>query len=223
MCGRFALGIPRKKLAGHFGLDELPEAPARYNIAPTQLVEAVVAGQGGRREARLLRWGLIPAFAQDPAVGSRLINARAETLAGKPSFRAAFKYRRCLVMAQAFYEWAKVPGGKQPYAFVLKGGLPMGLAGLWEAWRGPSGTEVESCTIVTCAANALVAGIHERMPAIVAPASYGLWLGHGPGGDGEELAGLLVPYPAGEMAAYPVSRLLNNPAHDGPECLDRLE
>jgi len=221
MCGRFALGIPRKKLAEHFGLEHLPEAPVRYNIAPSRLVEAVAEGELGR-EARLFRWGFVPFFAKDAAAGRALVNARAETVAVKPAFRAAFKYRRCLVMAQAFYEWRAGADGRQPYAIGLESGEPMGLAGLWEAWRGPGGEEIESCAVITCAANELIAPVHERMPVIVPPRAYAAWLGSERSGAAAPVS-LLVPYPAAAMYVYPVSRAVNNPEHDAPDCLLPLE
>lgn len=174
--------------------------------------------ESNKREFQRLRWGLIPSWAKDPAIASKLINARAETLAEKPSFRSAFKQRRCLVVADGFFEWQKQQGKKQPFYFRLQHSQPFGFAGLWEKWRTPAGEEITSCTIVTTAANELLQPIHDRMPVILAPQDYDLWL------DPQEqkpqaLQHLLSPYPASQMTAYPVSTLVNSPKHNNPECI----
>src|SRR5262245_35107324 len=174
MCGRFTLATSRAQLADLFRLAGGPELPLRYNIAPTQPVPVVRAAGDGRALA-LARWGLIPRWATDPAIGNRLINARSETVAEKPSFRDAFRKRRCLIPATGFYEWAKTAGGKQPYHFRLLDGRPFAFAGLWERWdRG--GEPVESCTILTTAANAVVRPVHERMPVILPAEAFAAWL-----------------------------------------------
>jgi putative SOS response-associated peptidase YedK len=176
MCGRFALGIPRKKLAEEFGLDAVPDAPDRFNIAPGQLVEAVVDAGLGRREMRLFRWGLIPSWSKEGSKGRGFVNARIETAAEKPSFRAAMRYRRCLLPASGFYEWQVRPGGKQPWYFHRADGRLAALAGLWESYEGAMGEIVESCAILTTEADEAVSPVHERMPVAVSPEDYGRWL-----------------------------------------------
>ena len=176
MCGRFALGIPRKKLAGEFGLDAVPEAPARYNIAPGQLVEAVVDAGSGRREMRLFRWGLVPSWSKEGSKGRGFVNARLETAASKPSFRAAMRYRRCLIPASGFYEWQARPGGRQPWYFYRTDGRVAALAGIWETYEGTMGEVLDACAILTTEADAVVSVVHDRMPAAVAPEAYGDWL-----------------------------------------------
>jgi putative SOS response-associated peptidase YedK len=223
MCGRFALFESGEAIAETFGLSETPVVAPRYNIAPTQPVAAVRitphrAQDRQQREMALLHWGLIPSWAKDPALGSRLINARSETAAEKPSFRAAYKYRRCLVPASGFYEWQKVNGGKQPYFFHLEQKGPFAIAGLWEYWQSPDGSEIESVTLLTTSANEVVRPVHDRMPLMVAPADYALWLDPAVQHAGE-LQHLLRPYPAEEMAAYAVSTVVNNPRHEGEACL----
>ncbi len=219
MCGRYTLTTPVEKLAEEFGISEpAPDLPPRYNVAPTQSVATVVeVGEGRRLE--LMRWGLIPSWADDPEIGNRMINARSETAAEKPSFRAAFKKRRCLIPADGFYEWQKLGGGKQPHHIRVKGGGPFAFAGLWEVWRPEDGPEVRSCTILTTEANDLLAPVHGRMPVILPPENYDLWLDPGVE-ERDPLSDLLRPYPPEDMEAYPVSRFVNNPSHDGPRCVE---
>jgi putative SOS response-associated peptidase YedK len=194
----------------------------RFNIAPTQEVAIVRELDGGAREIALVSWGLIPVWAKERAIGNRLINARGETLAEKPAFRDGYKRRRCLVLADGFYEWQKVAGGKQPWAIRAKSREPFGMAGLWSRWKDPAtGESVDSCTIVTTAPNELLAPIHDRMPVIVPPAARALWLDPAPG-DPARLGALLVPLPAGEMEAFAVSKRVNSPANDDPRCLEPL-
>jgi putative SOS response-associated peptidase YedK len=195
------------------------DPPPRYNIAPTQSVAAVRATpDAGRRELVPLRWGLIPSWAKDPKVGNRLLNARAETVAETPAFRAAFKRRRCLILADGYYEWTGSKGKKQPWHFHLHGNRPFAFAGLWEHWRPPEGEPVETCTIITTEANELAAKYHDRMPVILHAAEYAHWL------DPEQQAAddlkpLLVPYPADELEVAAASPLVNSPKNDRPECL----
>ncbi len=222
MCGRFSLGTPAAKLAELFQLDEVPPWTPRYNIAPTQEVLAVVRPQDApTRSPRLLRWGLIPPWADDPRIGNRLINARAETVATKPAFRRAFKERRCLLLVNGFFEWQRQARRKQPFYICIRDGRPFAFAGLWEHWQGSEGTTVQSCTILTTTSNELVGGIHHRMPVILSPTDYDRWLDPGIQ-DPEALQPLLRPYPADEMTAYPVSTRVNNPANDSPDCVEPL-
>jgi putative SOS response-associated peptidase YedK len=222
MCGRFTLTDPDADLAVQFNLPEIPDMRPRYNIAPTQPVAAIrVSPQGSNREMALLHWGLIPFWAKDPSLGSRLINARSETVAEKPAFRAAFRRRRCLVVADGFYEWQKQNGTKQPYFIRLRDARPFAFAGLWEHWEGADASVIESCTLLTTQPNDLLRPVHNRMPVILQPSDYDLWL------DPEiqqadRLQPLLHPYSAEEMNAYPVSRWVNSPSNDDPKCIEPL-
>lgn len=199
-------------------LPEVPYLMPRYNIAPSQDI-AVVRYVTKDRQLRLdmFRWGLIPHWAKDKKIGSKMINARAETITEKPSFKAAFKKRRCLIAAGGFYEWHHHRGAKTPYYIQLKEESICGFAGLWESWAGPDGDLIQSCTIITTVANKLVRPIHERMPVIIHPENYGSWLG--PLNENKALVQLLRPFPAEEMIAYQVSSKVNNPEHDTPDCL----
>lgn len=220
MCGRFSLAADPDELRQAFPWLNLPEAglQPRYNIAPSQPL-AVVPNDGQNRLDFFL-WGLVPGWAKDPTIGNRMINARAETLTEKPSFRSAFRRRRCLILADGFYEWQTVPEkkGKIPMYIRLKGGRPFAFAGLWERWQAPDGSALLTCAIITTAPNALMERIHNRMPAILSQDDIPLWLTPGEG-DARLLQALLRPYPAEEMEAYEVSRLVNDPANDRPECL----
>jgi putative SOS response-associated peptidase YedK len=169
----------------------------------------------------MLRWGLIPSWADDPEIGSRMINARSETVAEKPSFRRAFKERRCLIPANGFYEWRKENGGKQPYYFRMKDGRPFAFAGLWESWDRHGGGEIQSCTILTTDANDLVSEIHHRMPVILPQEDYELWL-DSTLREPDQLLPLLAPYPTNDMEAYPVSRRVNNPSNNEPGCVESV-
>ncbi|BAY17355.1 hypothetical protein NIES21_31920 [Anabaenopsis circularis NIES-21] len=219
MCGRFTLNQSADALSKAFHLQQIPDLAAQYNIAPTQMVPTVLHNPTSKQDKfQQLRWGLIPGWAKDAKMGVKLINARAETVAEKPAFRAAFKRRRCLVIADGFYEWQKQQGKKQPYYFRLQDSQPFAFAGLWEMWHSPEGEEIASCTIVTTTANELLTPIHDRMPVILAPEDYDLWLDtqvQTP----EKLQPLLDPYPAEAMTAYPVSNLVNKPQHNSPECI----
>jgi putative SOS response-associated peptidase YedK len=216
MCGRFTITINPDTLQMDLGLAELPaDYHARYNVAPTQPV-AVVADAAGRK-AEWMRWGLIPSWAKDPTIGSRLINARSETLNEKPAFKNAFNKRRCLVLADGFYEWQKGAGPKgrsQPYLFKLADGKPFAFAGLWEFWRAPEGEEVRTCTIITTSANDLVKPVHERMPVMLSGDDLWTWLS---GDKPNDLLALLKPYPAEAMQRYPVSAQVNRPEVDTPD------
>jgi putative SOS response-associated peptidase YedK len=218
MCGRYTLQTPSPALADLFQLPLFPDQPPRYNIAPTQPVAIVRrASSGDGREAALLRWGLIPGWANDPTIGNRLINARAETVAEKPSFRSAFAQRRCLVPADGFYEWQTQKGKKQPFYFRLRSGGPFAFAGLWERWAGEEEI-IESCSLLTTEANELVRPVHERMPVVLAVVEHERWLDPQPQPPGS-LQALLRPYPAAEMVADPVGFRVNNPRNDDPTCV----
>lgn len=211
---------PESTIAEAFHLKEVPTLEPRYNIAPTQLVPTVLRRpeQSDQRLFHLLRWGLIPSWAKDPAIGARLINAKAETAGEKPSFRAAFRQRRCLVVADGFYEWQRQERKKQPFYFRFQDERPFGFAGLWERWGAPSGEVIESCTILTTEASELVRPIHDRMPVIVDPKDYDLWLDPAVQKP-EALQQLLRPYRSEEMMTYPVSTQVNNPVNNSPECI----
>ncbi|MCB0019705.1 MAG: SOS response-associated peptidase [Anaerolineales bacterium] len=223
MCGRFALLTDGETLIEQFEVTQnaellWPDRPvARYNIAPTQPVAAIRTGRNGEgKEWALFGWGLVPSWAKEPSIGSRMINARSETVAEKPSFRAAYKRRRCLVPMDGFYEWQKVDGGKQPHFIHMRDKRPFAVAGLWEFWESPDGSALETCTLLTTTPNELMAELHNRMPVILDPADYNSWL-FGEPGDG--LQHLLRPCPAEQMTAYPVSRFVNSPYNDAPECI----
>lgn len=223
MCGRYTQTQSAQAIAATFDLDEVPPLPPRYNIAPTQLVSTVLQTQHQRdRQLRVLRWGLVPSWAKDPAIGNRMINARAETVAEKPSFRTALRYRRCLVIADGFYEWQRQGGQKQPYYFQLHDHQPFGFAGLWEHWESQTtGEMLETCTILTTEANAVLSPVHDRMPVILPPDAYDRWL------DPDcttatAVLPLLRPYAAEAMQSYPVGSLVNRASSDRPECIQPL-
>lgn len=215
MCGRYALTSSPAIIAERFHLLWTPEIAPHYNIAPGQAI-LVVRETGQGRELAFLKWGLIPSWAKEASIGMRLINARGETLADKPAFRNAYRQRRCLIPADAFYEWKPVAGRKQPYCIRLRDEGPFGMAGLWEHWKDSTGQTVESCTIITVDANALIAELHDRMPLIVAPDDYDAWL---------RAASKELPpaVPAQAMRTYPVSPLVSNARNDVPACLDPID
>ncbi|MBW4618925.1 MAG: SOS response-associated peptidase [Cyanosarcina radialis HA8281-LM2] len=220
MCGRFTQSHDSEAIAQAFDLKDVPELSPRYNVAPTQMVGTVIKPEESeKRQFKMLYWGLIPSWSKDKKMGAKLINARAETVAEKPSFRSAFKRRRCLVVADGFYEWQHLAGKKQPFYIHLPDKQPFGLAGLWEHWESAEGEIIESCTIITTAANDLMQPIHDRMPVILHPQDYDLWLD--PGVQKPELLQpLLSAYPAEQMAAYPVRTLVNKTTHDSPELIE---
>jgi putative SOS response-associated peptidase YedK len=223
MCGRYIIKAPVSQLATMFDLIEVPKLLPRYNVCPTQSVPAVrLNSEKKQRQLAMLKWGLIPGWAKDPTIGNRLINARSDTVAQKPSFRSAFKRRRCLMVADGFYEWQKTNGKKQPFFIGLKDESPFAFAGLWEHWKEPEGEPVESCAIITTDANDLVKDIHNRMPVILKMKDYDLWLDPEQQ-DPDKLQKLLVPYSAKEMRAYPVSLLVNNPKNNDAKCLAPLQ
>ena len=217
MCGRYTLKTPLSVLTERFDIGESSTSVTpSYNIAPTQQV-ATVLSENGKRKLEMLRWGLIPSWADDPEIGSRMINARAETVAEKPSYRKAFKKSRCLILADGFYEWQKTDSGKQPFHIRMQDGSPFAFAGLWESWD--KGEEIRSCTIITTEANDLVAEVHNRMPVILHAEDYEMWLD--PDFDEREpLTSLLQPFPAEAMETYMVSRRVNKPSNSEPEVIE---
>lgn len=224
MCGRYTLTVDPADLRDAFQLETAPppDLRPRYNIAPTQLV-AVIPNEGPRR-IELFQWGLIPSWAREAGIGNSLINARAETVAEKPAFRAAFKRRRCLILADGFYEWRREGEGrhirKTPMLIQMQDGRPFAFAGLWETWKAPDAEPLRTCAIITTTPNALMAPIHDRMPVILPPAAWAAWLTPGDLPAAEAQA-LLQPFDAALMTARAVSTRVNNPRSDGPELLER--
>ena len=218
MCGRFALGIPAEQLKLDFGLDDCVDFPIRYNIPPGTDIPVIRLSPEGKRVVHRLRWGLVPHWSKDPSIGAKLSNARSESVAEKPSFRDAFKRRRCLIPVSGFYEWKTEGKSKQPYYFSMKSGEPMALGGLWDSWTAPDRTVLRTVCIVTTAANDLMAPIHERMPVIISPTYYQDWLA----APVDRIKGLLEPYSASEMHAWPVSRRVSRTAEEGVELLEVL-
>ena len=214
MCARFQFAPPEDWVE-EFGLTDAPEVAPRYNIAPTQDVLAVRRRSTGDRQARLFRWGLVPHWAEDPAVGNRLINARAESVATRPAFRDPFLQRRCLVPAQGFYEWKKFGRAREPWLIRLKGGATFAFAGLWDRWSRGEGNAIESCALITTSANALVAKVHGRMPVLIDRGAYDLWLD--PRASEDDLRALLAPFSADLMEAFPVSPRVNGTDVDDAE------
>lgn len=213
MCGRFSIFADPERLAERFDATLPPQGLApRYNAAPTQDLPVILNQEADA--IQLLRWGLVPFWAKDPSIGNRMINARAETLAEKPSFRNALQKRRCLVLADGFYEWQQTDDGKIPLRITLASGEPFAFAGLWETWRSPDGESLRTFTIITTEPNELLATIHNRMPALLLPEHEQLWLDDH--AHQEAWLAALRPYPAERMAAYPVSRRVNSPANDDP-------
>jgi putative SOS response-associated peptidase YedK len=222
MCGRYTLSSPSDLVADLFELPSPPQLAARFNIAPTQEAPIVrVDDEDGQRRLEPLRWGLVPFWSKDVSIGQRLINARAETVAEKPSFRNSLKRRRCLVVADGFYEWQPVGGRKQPFYFRRADAAPFAMAGLWDRWDKGEDAALETFTILTTEPNQLVAEVHRRMPVILHPADFARWLD--PALDmADDLAELTAPFPADEMEGYPVSTFVNNPANDTPRCIEPL-
>ena len=218
MCGRFRLTVPGGEIAAALELADARGIAPRYNIAPSQPVEIVRLAASGARVMTPVLWGFIPAWSAGPGSVSGLINARAETLFGKPSFRNAARRRRCLVPADGFYEWTRDKGGRRPHLFQVSGGELFAMAGIWETWLGPNGEEIDSCAIVTCPANAVVKSVHDRMPVIVARDDYPLWLDPAAGERSTAaLEAVLGRHGAGPTACIAVSSRINNPRNEGPD------
>jgi putative SOS response-associated peptidase YedK len=224
MCGRYANTCSTEELNARFDVGWEQTAPPHYNIAPGQQVaivrEAAHAVRAeSKRELAFVKWGLIPSWAKDPAIGHHLINARAETLGEKPAFRNAWRRHHCLIPATAFYEWQGPPGHKQPWCIAMADHAPFGMAGLWERWRDPAGETVETCTIITTDANALIGQLHDRMPLIIPPEDYARWLDSAnPHADK-----LVQPYPSERMRAWRVSTRVNKVTYDDAACMDEVE
>lgn len=234
MCGRFTLRTPAPRLIEIFQVDALPALSPRFNIAPTQMILCIRAAAGADesasgREGVMMRWGLVPFWAKELSIGNRLINARSETVAEKPSFRNAFRKRRCLVVADGFYEWQKQSSGrKQPHLIHRPDHEPFAIAGLWETWTDTSGDsgvveagqDLTTCTLLTTEANAEMRPLHDRMPVILPPDDWDTWLSES--GSPEQRAALLRPLPDGSLESWPVSTIVNRPTTDTEECIRPL-
>lgn len=222
MCGRIVLKAPARQVAQEFDLATVADFAPRYNIAPTQPVAAVLAGADGRRVLRRMQWGLIPPWSRDPRDGGRMFNARSETVAEKPAFREAFATRRCLVPVDGFYEWRRHGQERQPFYFTEADGRLLALAGVWARWEYPGGETIESCSVLTTTANALMSPIHHRMPVIIPPDARQPWLTT-PAAAATQLMSLLAPSPAGLLRMHAVAPAVNRVGHDGPELIAPIE
>lgn len=222
MCGRFAFYSPREAVIRTFGIEFPVELEARFNVAPTQNVAAIRGGDNGVLEPAMLRWGLIPSWAKDKAIGNRTINARAETVHQKPAYRSAFRRRRCVVLADGFYEWRKTDSGKIPHYVTTTSDEPFAMAGLWERWEA-DGSLLETCTIITTTANRVIAPLHERMPVILSSDDVSRWIEPTTGSADESLNKLqaLLERCGDELLHFwAVKGLVNNPSHEGPELIE---
>jgi putative SOS response-associated peptidase YedK len=219
MCGRFVLHHETDTLCETLAVEQATiDVQPRYNIAPTQPV-AVVRQRGQDRALDALKWGLVPFWAKDPKIGNRMINARAESIAEKPSFKAALRRRRCLIPASGYYEWQKTDDGKIPHYLYMEDGRPFAMAGLWEEWTSPEEEILQTCTIITTEANAFAARIHHRMPVILASAEQATWL-DSTCDDPADLLPLLTPHSADDMSAHPVSTRVNAASFEDPSCIE---
>jgi len=215
MCGRFAFYSPSEATAALFGVSGSLTAEARYNIAPTQYLAAIRNDEGQGRELVMLRWGLVPFWAKDPSIGNRMINARVETVAEKPAYRAAYRRRRCLVLADGFYEWHKEGSVKTPYYISLESGGPFALAGLWEHWQSKETDEsLQTATLITTAANEFMATLHHRMPVILVPATADRWMA------GDDLQADTIAADCPALSAWPVNRRVNNARNEGDDLIE---
>lgn len=221
MCGRYALYGPSSRYQEYFDTQAWPDFPDRYNVAPTAVVPIIRQSPEGQRVVTPIRWGLIPRWAADPSIGAKLNNARGESVADKPSFRDAFKRRRCLIPASGFYEWKAIERGKQPYFIRYKSGNPMAMAGLWESWRDPEGQIVRTFCVITTGPNELMNEIHDRMPVLIQPKDFARWLS--PELEGSTLTSLVVPIDAEGMEAWPVSKAVSRAGNDGPELIESID
>jgi len=216
MCGRFAFYSPSEATAALFGVSASTPVEPRFNIAPSQYIAGIRETDDTGRELAMFRWGLVPFWAKDPTIGNRMINARAETVAEKPSFRAAYRHRRCLLLADGFYEWKKEGAGKEPYFISLANGEPFAFAGLWETWHSKqSGEIIQSATLITTAANDYISTVHHRMPVILQPDTADRWLA----GDDELIAEVAENSP--KFQAWPVDKRVNNARNEGEDLIIR--
>lgn len=221
MCGRFSLFADPIMFMSEFEVDRLPfDWHPRYNIAPGQMIPAIIY-DGGKRRVGQLKWGLVPSWAQDEKIGYKMINARAETLSEKPAFRRLIEKKRCIIPADGFYEWKQMDKKKQPMRITMRDGSLFAFAGLFDTWVSPSGEKVHTCTIITTKPNEIVANIHDRMPVILRREDRRLWLDR-ERYDADLLQSLLVPYDSDEMRAYPVSPIVGSPKNDVPECIEEV-
>ncbi len=221
MCGRFSRKATLQAIIDEFEVEEVTSSiEPSYNVAPGQQVAVIIDSE--KRKLGTMKWGFIPSWSKDPAIGSRMINARAETVAEKPSFRNSFRRKRCLIVADGFFEWKREENGKIPMHVVMKSGRPFGFAGLWEIWISPEGEKTATCTIITTSPNSLMEPIHNRMPVILPKQQTGTWL-NPKLEDSAALLPLLLPYRAEEMEAYPVSKLVNSPKNNSSEVIVPLE
>lgn len=215
MCGRFAFYSPSEATAALFGASGSIPVEARYNVAPTQFIAAIRNSEDDGRELTMLRWGLVPFWAKDPSIGNRMINARAETVAEKPAYRAAYRKRRCLVLADGFYEWHKEGSGKTPYYISAANGEPFAFAGLWENWQSKDSEDsLQSATLITAAANDFMSSLHHRMPVVLDPETADRWLA----GD-DELIEFAVNH-GPRLRAWPVDRRVNNARNEGEDLIE---
>ncbi len=222
MCGRFTLRTPMETIASLFDGLRMPDAVPRYNIAPTQNVLCIRQPESDQMEAVQLRWGLVPFWSKDLKIGSRMINARGETVATKPAFRSAFKTRRCLVLADGFYEWKKIGKSKQPYYITQTNDQPFAMAGLWENWNSPDGESIQTCTVITTEANQTMQPLHDRMPVILKPDDYDFWIDRDFPGI-EKLESLLRPCSEDLLKTYAVNPIVNKATNEQPECIIPME
>ncbi|MFD1178380.1 SOS response-associated peptidase [Paenibacillus puldeungensis] len=223
MCGRFTITLPINELILRYIIEDskIINYKPRYNVAPMQNVLAVISGKMGQRLGEL-RWGLVPEWAKDQSMGSKMINARAESLADKPSFRQLLASRRCIIPADGFYEWKQEVERKQPYRIMMQDGSIFSFAGLYDIWSDPNGNKLATCTIITTEPNSLMAGIHNRMPAILRPDDEAMWLNRD-NTDVHFLKSLLKPYDATKMRAYPVSSAVGNVRNDSRELIEEIK
>lgn len=221
MCGRYTLTAPAEVLSEVFEIGEPVDWTPRYNIAPTQEAAVLGLNHDGGRSIGKMRWGLVPSWAKDPSIGNRMINARAETVAEKPAYRSSFKKRRCLLLADGFFEWKKVGSIKQPYYLSLQDHRPFAIAGIWSRWRREEQDDLLSCSLITTSPNAVAAEVHDRMPAILQPKDFNDWLDP-TNDDAKALLALLGPYQGNDLQAFAVSTLVNSPKNDIPELIERL-
>lgn len=233
MCARYTMRVPAESVRDLFNVDEVPEMEPRFNVAPTDIMPVISNRRDGERQVRLMKWGLIPRWAKDPSVGTKMINAKSETAFEKPAFKYAIAHHRCLIPADGFYEWDDVPieeadlfgttnskkTRKQPYHFTIDGGRPFAFGGLYERWEDMKGQPLYSFTILTCEPNAVVASLHDRMPVIVRPENYEKWLDRDLD-DQSVIEAMTTPYPADHMEKRAVNPLVGNPRNEGPEMLE---